>query len=115
MPAEAQGTPKPDYFSVFGEPRRPWLDPENLKQKFMQFSSETHPDRTHNASTAARADAQNQFTELNSAYNCLRNPRLRLQHFIELETGARPAQVETVPPSLMNMFFDVGKVVREAD
>ena len=33
-----------DYFNLLSEPRRPWLNPEALKQKFLNLSAEVHPD-----------------------------------------------------------------------
>src|SRR5438128_12515999 len=87
-----------DYFALFNEPRRPWLDGELLKAKFLQLSAEVHPDRVHGASAADKQRAHERSAELNAAYNCLREPKSRLQHLLELETGARPKQEEKYPP-----------------
>ena len=79
-----------DYFTLLNEPRRPWLDAELLKQKFLALSATVHPDRVHNLGEAERAAAQERYTELNTAYNCLREPKERLQHLLQLELGALP-------------------------
>src|SRR5437868_8581649 len=79
-----------DNFSLFNEPRRPWLDADLLKQKFLKFSAEVHPDKIHNASDGEKAAANKRYAELNAAYNCLREPKERLLHLIELELGAKP-------------------------
>jgi len=105
----------PDCFAVFDEPRRPWIDPEALKQKYLARSAEAHPDRVHHGSQAERQSAQQRYTELNSAYQCLRDPKERLRHFLELERGAKPAEVQNVPPDLMNLFMEVSGLCREAD
>jgi hypothetical protein len=34
-----------DAFALLNEPRRPWLEAEALKQKFLALSSAVHPDR----------------------------------------------------------------------
>ena len=104
-----------DYFALFNEPRRPWLDGELLKAKFLQLSAEVHPDRVHGASAADKQRAHERSAELNAAYNCLREPKSRLQHLLELETGARPKQVEQISPGTMDLFMKIGQLCREAD
>ena len=104
-----------DYFALLDEQRRPWLDPDLLKQKFLFLSAEVHPDRVHGAEEALKRAAQERFAELNAAYNCLREPKDRLAHLIELETGAKPKQVQNVPPDLMNTFMEITNICRGAD
>lgn len=104
-----------DNFALLSEPRRPWLDAEALKTKFHALSAEVHPDRVHQASDAEKLAANQRYTELNAAYNCLREPRLRLRHLLELELGTKPSDLTNVPDDLMELFFSVGKVFREVD
>jgi curved DNA-binding protein CbpA len=104
-----------DYFQLLGQPRRPWLDEALLKQRFLELSSQWHPDRVHNAPEAERRAADQRYAELNAAYQCLREPRDRLRHFLELETGAKPAEIQQAPPELMDQFFEIGRLCREAD
>ena len=104
-----------DYFVLLNEPRRPWLEAEALKEKFLALSAEVHPDRVHQASDADKLAANQRYTELNAAYNCLREPRDRLRHLLELELGKKPSDLTNVPNGLMDLFFTVGKSLREAD
>lgn len=104
-----------DYFALFNEPRRPWLDAEALKQKFLEFSTTVHPDRVHNLGEAERAAAQERYTELNTAYNCLREPKERLHHLLQLELGTLPKDIQRIPSDLMDLSLEVGKACREAD
>jgi DnaJ-domain-containing protein 1 len=104
-----------DYFVLLNEPRRPWLDVELLKQKFLTFSATVHPDRVHNFGEAERAAAQERYTELNTAYNSLREPKERLQHLLQLELGALPKDIQRIPSDLMDLSLEVGKACREAD
>ena len=104
-----------DNFLLLGEPRRPWLDAETLKEKFLTLSTTVHPDRVHNLSAMERENAQQRYTELNAAYNCLREPRLRLRHLLELELGTKPSDLTQVPEDLMALFFEIGKTFREVD
>jgi len=104
-----------DYFALFNESRRPWLDPESLKQKFLTLSATVHPDRVHNLGEAERGAAQERATELNAAYNSLRDPKERLHHLLELELGALPKDIQRIPSELMDLSLEVGKACREAD
>jgi DnaJ-domain-containing protein 1 len=104
-----------DYFALLDEPRRPWIDPESLKQKFLALSAAVHPDRVHSAPDAERRAADRRFSELNAAYNCLREPKERLRHLLELELGAKPAELERVPQGMMDTFFQVGRLCKDVD
>ena len=104
-----------DHFALLLEPRRPWLDTEALQAKFLQFSREVHPDRFHHASERERALAHHRSLELNAAYACLREPKDRLLHLLELELGSRPKEVQVVPPGAMELFLEVGQLCRNVD
>lgn len=104
-----------DCFALLDELRRPWLDVASLKAKFLARSAEVHPDRVHNAPEAERATAQGRYTALNAAFNTLREPKDRLQHLLELESGAKPGNIQSTPPELMDLFFEVGRLCRDVD
>src|SRR5687767_8543077 len=104
-----------DPFALLNEPRRPWLDPEALKKKFLPVSSETHPDRIHSASAAEKERATARYSELNAAYNTLREPRDRLLHLLELERGTKPKDIQRIPPGTMDLFVEVGQLCRDVD
>jgi DnaJ-domain-containing protein 1 len=104
-----------DYFALLDEPRRPWLDSEALKEKFFTRSTTVHPDRVHNLGKAEKASAQEEYVRLNAAYNCLREPKTRLRHLLELELGAVPKDVQQVPADLMELFMETNQACRSAD
>jgi DnaJ-domain-containing protein 1 len=104
-----------DNFALLSEPRRPWLEPESLKPRFLALSAEVHPDRVHNAGETEKAAANQRYALLNAAYNCLREPKERLIHLLELESGARPKDVQRIPPGTMDLFVEIGQTCREAD
>ena len=91
------------------------MDEEELKSKFFALSATVHPDRAHALPETDRTAAHERYTELNTAYNCLREPKERLRHLIELHTGRKPAQVQQVPQPLVDIFFQIGQACREAD
>lgn len=104
-----------DYFALLHESRRPWLDAEPIKEKFLTLSATVHPDRVHNLSETERAAAQERYTELNAAYQCLREPKERLHHLLELERGAVPKDIQRIPSELMDLSLEIGQACREAD
>ena len=104
-----------DFFALLGQPRRPWLDEDALKTAFHEHSSTLHPDRFHNADDAVRAEAGRIYAELNTAFQCLREPKDRLAHLIELESGRKPGGIQSVPAEAMELFAQVGQLCRETD
>ncbi|MBU6400288.1 MAG: DnaJ domain-containing protein [Verrucomicrobia bacterium] len=102
-----------DYFALLSEPRRPWLDAERLKSRFHDLSLQWHPDRFHHAPIAERQAAHERFGELNAAYHCLREPKPRLRHLLELEGETGLDQVQNVSPDLIDLFAEIGAACRE--
>ncbi len=104
-----------DAFALLGEPRHPWLDPDTLKTRFHEQSSPLHPDRFHSGSAQERDLAQHRFSELSAAFHTLKEPKDRLLHLLELESGSRPKDIQKIPPGTMDLFVDIGQACRETD
>ncbi len=102
-----------DYFALLDESRRPWMDPASLKTKFLALTAEVHPDRVHTASEAEKQAANQRYAELNSAYNCLREPKGRLRHLLELERGSKPESVQKISPATMDCSLEVSRLCHE--
>lgn len=104
-----------DHFAVLGEPRLPWLDAGSLKAKFLAVSSAVHPDRVATASEAEKQATHARAAQLNAAYQCLSDPKSRLQHLLELELRTKPSGIERPPADLMELFMQIGQICREVD
>lgn len=104
-----------DAFALLGFPRRPWLDPDALKARFHEVSAPLHPDRFHSGTSGERELAQQQFADLSAAFHTLKEPRERLIHLLELESGQRPRDIQKIPPGTMDLFVDIGQACRAAD
>lgn len=104
-----------DNFALLGQTRRPWIDPDTLKAAFLEISAGAHPDRVPAATSPEREAATRRYAEFNAAYNCLRDPKQRLLHLLELELGAPPANVQDIPAGTMDLFMEVGQNCRQAD
>jgi hypothetical protein len=86
-----------DYFALLGEARQPWLEPEELKEKYF--------------ARARRAPAD---AELNEAFRVLSDPKLRLRHLLALE-GVEANAGREIPPALAELFWNTGTLLREID
>ena len=101
-----------DLFALLGEPRRPDLDPERIKETFHRLSRTEHPD--HASAPADGADAS--FAQLNLAQATLRDPKTRLRHLLELEfPQVRLAGPSAVPATLADLFAPIHGLLREID
>jgi curved DNA-binding protein CbpA len=85
-----------DLFAVLGEPRQPWLDLDELQERYHRLGLTNHPD-------VKTLDAPGEFASITEAYRVLSDPKLRLQHLLQLE-GNDPAQNAAVPESLLELF-----------
>jgi DnaJ-domain-containing protein 1 len=104
-----------DYFSLLGFERSPWLEPEAVNARFFELSASAHPDRVHGGGEAAVKVANQSFAELNAAAACLREPRERLKHLLELETGSKPGATQAVPSEVMDLVMRAGQTCRSVD
>ena len=101
-----------DYFALLHETRRPWLDADALKTTFLRMAAQTHPDKV---AAEDKAAAGQHYADLNAAYQCLLEPKERLRHLLELESGAPPRDVQTLPSATMDLLMEIGQICREAD
>ena len=104
-----------DFFALLDEPRRPWLDPELLKAKFHALAATIHPDRVSRATEPEKQAATQSYAELNAAYQCLREPKDRLRHLLELERGDKVEEVQKTAPGMMELLMEISALCREAD
>jgi len=104
-----------DFFALLDEERRPWLDPETLKQKFVTLSATVHPDKIHSGTETAKAEAAKKFATINTAHQSLSDSKSRLLHLLELELGARPKDIQVIPAELADLFAEIAAVCQRAD
>jgi curved DNA-binding protein CbpA len=104
-----------DYFALLNEPRRPWLEPETLRSKFLALAAEAHPDKQREAGETEKLKANRRYAELNTAYHCLTEPKLRVLHLLELELGVKPGEVQQIPTALADLFAEVATVCLSTD
>src|SRR5438874_102631 len=97
-----------DYFAVLRQPRKPWLDPNKLKQQYQELTLAGHPDR--HGSNESPLD----FALVNEAYRVLTNPKLRLQHLLSMQ-GSAVASDRPIPTELVDLFSETATLARDID
>jgi curved DNA-binding protein CbpA len=89
-----------DLFALFEERRRPWLDPEAIKDAYHALTARHHPDV---------AGAAGDFAEINRAYQTLADPAARLRHLLELESPEALPRTQNVPEDIAAFFAPVAE------
>jgi curved DNA-binding protein CbpA len=99
-----------DHFAALGQPRRPWLDPEQVKLEYQRLTFARHPDRP--ADCAAEGP---EFGAVTDAYRVLSNPKLRLQHLLALEKEASDSESSPVSADLADTFMETAALIASVD
>jgi molecular chaperone HscB len=103
-----------DHFSLFGLPRKLWIEMSVLEKKFLELSWKLHPDKFVNASAEEQELSLKRSSELNDAYRVLRDPVARVEYLLELE-GMRKegAHKQQAPPELLEEVFELNESLDE--
>lgn len=101
-----------DYFALLNQPRRPWIDPEQVKQAFHARALQMHPDAQLQQNREPSSDAL--FAQLNQAYQVLQDPKRRLEHLLTLEGHPLDRAPATTPPAIEELFPTVAATTHRA-
>src|SRR5471032_3270304 len=102
-------------FTLFDLEPAPVIDLAALKERFARETSESHPDRFAQSAEAERLAAETRYSTLNQAYQTLIDPRARLLALYELTKGAKPPDIQRIPPGTMDLFKEVGEICQKLD
>jgi len=80
--------PRRDHYQVLGIARS--ASPLDIKKAFRKFAVQFHPDKNLDQSAAVQLSAEEQFKQINAAYETLSNPEKRKAY--DIETSANHAQ-----------------------
>jgi DnaJ-domain-containing protein 1 len=93
-----------DYFALLDQPRAGWVDPEQLKDAFHKRTLRAHPDAS---------GKEDEFAQLNKAYQVLRDPKQRLQHLLALRGEATDSSA--IPNDIAELFPLVASLTRQTE
>jgi len=114
MGAPSTASQKLDHFSLFGLPRKLWIEMGMLEQKFLQLSWKLHPDNFVHAPEAEQERSLQQSSQLNDAYRVLRDPVGRVEYLLEIEgTRKEGEQKQQAPPELLEEVFELNESLDE--
>ena len=104
-----------DHFALLGLPRRYTLDGTDLERRYRDVQSRVHPDKHAHLGDADRRQAMQWATQVNAAYQTLKNPLARGRYLLEL-AGHDP-QVEhntAMPTEFLVEQMELREAVAEA-
>ena len=114
MSAPSTALGKGDHFSLFGLPRKLWVEMPTLEKKFLELSWKLHPDKFVNASPADQELSLKGSSELNDAYRVLRDPVARVEYLLELEGMRKEGEhKQQAPPELLEEVFELNESLDE--
>jgi molecular chaperone HscB len=105
---------KGDHFSLFGLPRKLWIEMSALEKRFLELSWKLHPDKFVNASADEQELSLKGSSGLNDAYRVLRDPVARVEYLLELEGMRKEGEhKQQAPPELLEEVFELNESLDE--
>lgn len=87
-----------DFFSLFDLPRRFRLDSTVLDQRYRALQAEVHPDKAAHLPAAEQRLAMQRATQVNEAYQTLRDPLRRGRYLLHLAGVDTQEETNTAMP-----------------
>jgi molecular chaperone HscB len=103
-----------NYFELFGLPVTYDVDEKSLHRKYLSLTRSVHPDVAGQASQARRQDALTISSEMNHAYEILRDPVLRAEYMLSLIGEDASHEHRAAPPELLGEIMMVREEIEEA-
>ncbi len=103
-----------DCFTLFGLPHRFEVDLKALHTRLLTLSRVVHPDVAGVAIPEKREQALRLSSELNRAYETLRDPLARAEYLLHLAGGPSASDDKSVPPELLGEVMTLREEIEEA-
>jgi len=87
-----------NYFALFQLPQQFELDITVLDAQYRKLQAEVHPDKFVNASPAERMQSMQMATQVNEAYQVLKQPTSRARYLLQLQGIATDEENNTAMP-----------------
>lgn len=118
--------PPKNWFAIMGLARAPWIDGDQLKERYLELTKQAHSGQhlesfdgampeTKNRPKTAQPPKDHAQTAINRAWQMLKNDADRLAHFLELETCRDVRQKREAPEHLISLFMRLGPLFQQAD
>jgi molecular chaperone HscB len=103
-----------NYFELFGLPAAFDIDEKLLHRKYLTLTRSVHPDVAGQTSPAKRQDALTISSEMNHAYETLRDPVLRAEYMLSLAGEHSDEKSRGAPPELLGEVMMLREEIEEA-
>lgn len=99
-----------NYYELLGLPEQYFLDTQKLRLAYLDAARQAHPDHQ-----AENPEANDQTALLNTAYETLKDPHLRLQYLLQLydlldEAGGSK---QSLPPDFLMEMMEMNETLDE--
>ena len=88
-----------NYFALFGLPAAFHLDNGRLEQSFRDIQAQVHPDKFAHAGAAEKRLSMQWATQVNQAYQTLKNPITRGRYLLQLQNIDTQEETNTAMPA----------------
>lgn len=103
-----------NYFELFGLPVSFDVDAQSLHRKYLSLTRSVHPDIAGHASQEKRHDALAISSEMNRAYETLRDPVLRAEYLLSLFAEPAAPDDRAVSADLLAQVMTIREQIEEA-
>ena len=104
---------EPDFFSLFGLPRKLSIDLAELERRYYALSRQVHPDLFQGRSQAEQSASVRSTALVNRAYRALKDPVRRGLYWLTLNGEALGRDNKRVPAELSALVFEVQEKLEE--
>ena len=103
----------PDYFELFGLPRRFDLDAASLQSRYLELARRTHPDFA-GSDPDAQLQAMERSAQVNEAHRILADPEERANYLLEFLGGPTKDQDKSLPEGFLEEMVTLREELAEA-
>jgi len=89
-----------NYFEIFNVPMQFKINLNRLQQSYRIIQAEIHPDKFVSASQIEKNESLKKSTEVNDAYQTLKNPIKRARYLIKINLNSKENN-STLPPDFL--------------
>jgi molecular chaperone HscB len=104
-----------NYFEMLNMPTEFDLDLKTLHREYLRLTRSIHPDAVGGDSSETREASLRLSSELNRAYETLKDPVSRAEYLLGLHQGAEAMENRSVPPEVLSEVMMLREEIEEAE
>lgn len=108
-------TEESDYFSLFGLPHHPDIDPASLEARYHELMRRVHPDLHNTGSAGGREISLRTTALITKAYRILNDPVERGRYWLEIHGITLGRDTAGVPQDVADDAFEIFDALKRPD